>query len=50
MSAFEPIAIVGRGSVVPGAGDPDALFNLVLEKRSALTAPPDRGAGARTRA
>lgn len=29
----EPIAIIGMGSRFPGAGDPDALWNAVAEKR-----------------
>jgi len=43
MSGFEPIAIVGRGCVVPGAADPDALVRLVFEKCCALSAPPPPG-------
>lgn len=43
MSGFEPIAIVGRGCMVPGAENPETLLRLVLEKRSALTAPPPPG-------
>ncbi|HEY8432479.1 MAG TPA: beta-ketoacyl synthase N-terminal-like domain-containing protein, partial [Sandaracinaceae bacterium] len=38
-----PIAIVGRGCVLPGALDPDALWRLVIEGRSAIdAAPPGR--------
>ena len=37
-----PIAVVGRGCVLPGALDPDALWRLVREGRSAL-APAGRG-------
>jgi acyl transferase domain-containing protein/3-hydroxymyristoyl/3-hydroxydecanoyl-(acyl carrier protein) dehydratase len=40
MSVFEPIAIVGRGCTVPDARDPDELFRLLVEKRSALSVPP----------
>lgn len=33
MSRFEPIAIVGEGCVLPGASSPDALWDIVAEKR-----------------
>lgn len=33
MSRFEPIAIVGQGCVLPSAATPDALWNIVAEKR-----------------
>ncbi|ABI77350.1 putative polyketide synthase [Hyphomonas neptunium ATCC 15444] len=33
MSRFEPIAIVGEGCVLPGANSPDALWNIVDQKR-----------------
>lgn len=33
MSRFEPIAIVGEGCVLPGAASPDALWNIIAEKR-----------------
>ena len=33
MSGFEPIAIVGEGCVLPGANTPDALWNIVDQKR-----------------
>src|SRR5262245_39832704 len=33
-----PIAVVGRGCVLPGALDPAALWRLVREGRSALSA------------
>jgi len=33
MRAFEPIAIVGQGCVLPGANTPDALTDLVLAGR-----------------
>ncbi len=33
MSGFEPIAIVGEGCVLPGANSPDALWNIVEQKR-----------------
>ncbi len=34
---FAPIAIVGRGCVLPGALTPDALWNAVLEGRNLIT-------------
>ncbi|MEE9381051.1 MAG: polyketide synthase, partial [Hyphomonadaceae bacterium] len=37
--AFEPIAIVGRGCVLPGCLTPDALWQAVVEKRSLLSSP-----------
>ena len=37
--AFEPIAIVGRGCVLPGCLTPDALWQAVAEKRSLITSP-----------
>lgn len=33
MSHFEPIAIVGEGCVLPGASTPDALWDIVEQKR-----------------
>ncbi|MAT73171.1 MAG: hypothetical protein CMJ58_27105 [Planctomycetaceae bacterium] len=36
----EPIAIVGRGVVLPGANTADELANLVAEGRSMIGAPP----------
>ncbi|WP_437279842.1 beta-ketoacyl synthase N-terminal-like domain-containing protein [Sorangium sp. So ce375] len=38
---FEPIAIVGRGCVLPGALDPTALWDNVLAGRDLLSAAPD---------
>ena len=38
--AFEPIAIVGRGCVLPGALSPQALWQAVLEDRDLLTPAP----------
>ncbi|MCA8901654.1 MAG: hypothetical protein KDA53_10425 [Hyphomonas sp.] len=35
MSGFEPIAIVGQGCVLPGALSPDALTDLVFERKLA---------------
>src|SRR5688572_9816370 len=40
---FEPIAIVGRGCVLPGAHSPDALVDAVLAGRDLVSsAPPER--------
>jgi acyl transferase domain-containing protein/3-hydroxymyristoyl/3-hydroxydecanoyl-(acyl carrier protein) dehydratase len=38
--SYEPIAIVGRSVVVPGASSPQALWNLVEQRRSAVTSVP----------
>ncbi|MEQ9315733.1 MAG: beta-ketoacyl synthase N-terminal-like domain-containing protein [Henriciella sp.] len=38
---FEPIAIIGRGCVLPGALTPQALWQAVLENRDLLTAAPE---------
>ncbi|MCG8442965.1 MAG: polyketide synthase, partial [Caulobacterales bacterium] len=38
--AFEPIAIVGRACVLPGALSPDALWRAVAEGRDLVTGPP----------
>ena len=38
--SYEPIAIVGRAVVLPGALSPAALWSLVAEGRSAVTAVP----------
>ena len=35
--SYEPIAIVGRSVVVPGASSPDAVWQLVVNRRSAVT-------------
>jgi acyl transferase domain-containing protein len=43
MSGFEPIAIVGRGCMVPAADDAETLIRLVFEKRSALAESPPPG-------
>lgn len=41
--SFEPIAIVGRSCLLPGASSPDELFRAVVEKRDLVTsAPADR--------
>lgn len=52
MSRFEPIAIVGEGCVLPGAASPDALWDIVAQKRvvtqrvsPARLGLADRGAG-----
>ena len=46
---FEPIAIVGRGCVLPGALDPDQLWAAVAHGRSLLTeASPSEDWGLRT--
>jgi acyl transferase domain-containing protein/3-hydroxymyristoyl/3-hydroxydecanoyl-(acyl carrier protein) dehydratase len=37
---YEPIAIVGRAVVLPGALSPHALWELVASKRSAVTSVP----------
>jgi acyl transferase domain-containing protein/3-hydroxymyristoyl/3-hydroxydecanoyl-(acyl carrier protein) dehydratase len=37
---YEPIAIVGRAVILPGALSPAALWDLVVGKRSAVTAVP----------
>ena len=36
MTTFLPIAIVGRASILPGARDVAALWELVQAKRSAI--------------
>jgi acyl transferase domain-containing protein/3-hydroxymyristoyl/3-hydroxydecanoyl-(acyl carrier protein) dehydratase len=36
-----PIAVVGRGCVLPGACDPDGFWDLVADRRSALRPVPD---------
>jgi PfaB family protein len=38
--SFEPIAILGRGCVLPGALTPHALWQLVLDRRGALSPAP----------
>ncbi len=40
MSSFEPVAIVGRSCVLPGAATPEALFEATLAGRSLLTPTP----------
>lgn len=41
MSGFEPIAIVGRSCVLPGALDPKALFEAVRDARVLIDEAPD---------
>lgn len=41
MNAFEPIAIVGRACILPGAQNPAALWDLVTTGRIALSAVPE---------
>ena len=38
---FEPIAIVGRGAIFPGAFSPQDLWSLVVEGRYAVSACPE---------
>lgn len=38
--AFEPIAIVGQGCVLPGCFTPSGLWQAVRDRRSLLSAPP----------
>ncbi|AQA05196.1 hypothetical protein BVC93_25465 [Mycobacterium sp. MS1601] len=40
MSDFEPVAIVGRSCILPGASTPDELFHATLNRRSLLTPTP----------
>ena len=45
MPLFSPVAIVGRGCVLPGAPDPDRLWEAIAEGRDLLGhAPPGRWA------
>ncbi len=41
MSSFEPIAIVGRGAVLPGAPDPDAFWGGIAAGRTGLRPAPE---------
>lgn len=45
MSSFEPIAIVGRSCVFPGALTPEALFEAVREARVLIDEAPERAWG-----
>ncbi|MBY9067640.1 hypothetical protein K1X12_12075 [Hyphomonas sp. WL0036] len=52
MSAFEPIAIIAEGCILPGAQTPDELWSIVTEKRIVTRRVPadrlglkDRGTG-----
>lgn len=38
---FEPIAIVGRACLLPGASSPDELFRNVVEARDLVTSAPE---------
>ena len=38
---FEPIAIVARACVLPGALDPETLFRNILDKKSSVTPAPE---------
>ncbi|HKN51574.1 MAG TPA: beta-ketoacyl synthase N-terminal-like domain-containing protein, partial [Amycolatopsis sp.] len=38
---FEPIAIVGRGAVLPGAADPDSFWGNILAGRTSLGRVPE---------
>ncbi|OBB55763.1 hypothetical protein A5757_04600 [Mycobacterium sp. 852013-51886_SCH5428379] len=40
MSPFDPVAIVGRSCVLPGANTPEALFEATLAARCLLTPTP----------
>ena len=40
MSGFEPVAIVGRSCVLPGASTPEALFEAALSGRCLLSPTP----------
>ena len=40
MSGFEPVAIVGRSCVLPGAATPEALFEATMAGRCLLSATP----------
>ena len=39
--SFEPIAIVGRACVLPGALSPEALFDAVRDARVLIDEAPD---------
>nr|VFJ51145.1 MAG: PfaB family protein [Candidatus Kentron sp. FW] len=41
MTGFEPIAVVGRGCVLPGAANPTELWKLVEEGRCVIDTPPE---------
>ena len=38
---FEPIAIVGRGCLLPGCATPQALWQTILEGQTHITRPPE---------
>ncbi len=41
MTSFEPIAIVGRSCVLPGALNPEQLWNAVVEGRDLVSTTPE---------
>ncbi len=45
MSSFEPIAIVGQGCVLPGAHTPEALTDLVMDRKVVYGAVPPEDLG-----
>jgi acyl transferase domain-containing protein/3-hydroxymyristoyl/3-hydroxydecanoyl-(acyl carrier protein) dehydratase len=45
MSSFEPIAVVGRACVLPGALTPEALFDAVREARVLIDEAPEMAWG-----
>jgi len=45
MTAAEPIAIVGRGCVLPGCLTPASLWQAIINDRNLLTGKPDLAAG-----
>jgi acyl transferase domain-containing protein len=45
MSSFEPIAIVGRACVLPGALGPEALFEAVRAGRVLIDEAPENAWG-----
>lgn len=45
MSSFEPIAVVGRSCVFPGALTPEALFDAVRDARVLIDEAPERAWG-----
>ena len=41
MKSFSPIAVVGEGCILPGAHNPDQLWNMVAEGQTSLSQPPE---------
>ncbi|SMF64143.1 beta-ketoacyl synthase N-terminal-like domain-containing protein [Pseudobacteriovorax antillogorgiicola] len=41
MTYFEPIAVVGQGCLLPGASNPEQLWDIVAEGRTVLSEPPE---------